>query len=446
MSATLRQFALPAIVFLSVWLQPGNPDYERGREALDRGDWQAAVEAFEEVAANDSLEDAALYWQAYAYNKLGETDRALGLASSLHNRFPTSQWRDDAQALVVEIRGTASGEASGDDELKLMALNALMNADDDEALPILKELLAGNHSVRLKERALFVLAQSGSVQGYDVLAETARNDSEPELQKKAIRYLGVHHSEQSLDLLVDLYASLDNLEARSMILQSFMIADEKNRLLEVAREEPNDELRGRAIRLLGSMDASAELWELYEREDSEEVRKKILQAFMVTGDDTRLLSVARNASESQQLRLSAIRLLGAQGAIDELWILYGEASSEEVRKRILQGLSIAGDVDRIGAVARDTGASDELRKAAIHNLGISDEASRPLLMGIYESEPSEELKRQVLHSLFLQDAVGELVTLARGESNADLKKQAVHWLSLMDAPEAKEFMMEILRQ
>ena len=67
-------------------------------------------------------------------------------------------------------------------------------------------------------------------------------------------------------------------------------------------------------------------------------------------------------------------------------------------------------------------------------------------MEIYESDASEELKSQVLHSLFIQSAAGELVALARNESNADLKKQAVHWLSLMDAPEAKEFMMEILRR
>ena len=48
MYSMLRQYALPAIVFMAMWLQSGNPDYERGREALDRGDWQGAVEAFEE--------------------------------------------------------------------------------------------------------------------------------------------------------------------------------------------------------------------------------------------------------------------------------------------------------------------------------------------------------------------------------------------------------------
>jgi len=60
MHSTLRQYALPAIVFMAMWLQSGNPDYERGREALDRGDWQGAVEAFEEVGPEDALEDAAL--------------------------------------------------------------------------------------------------------------------------------------------------------------------------------------------------------------------------------------------------------------------------------------------------------------------------------------------------------------------------------------------------
>ncbi|GMR23418.1 MAG: hypothetical protein BMS9Abin37_1845 [Acidobacteriota bacterium] len=452
MHSTLRQYALPAIVFMAVWLQQGNPDYERGREALDRGDWQGAVEAFEEVGSDDSLEsrepleDAALYWQAYAYNKLGDTDRALDLASSLQDRYPDSQWRDDARALVVEIRGSAGGDATDDEELKIMALNALIHSDDDDALPILEEFLAGDHPIRLKGRALFVLAQIGSERSYAVLAETARNDKEPELQESAIRYLGVHHNEQSLDLLVDLYASLDNLEPRRMILQSFMIAGEKDRLLELARDEPDDDLRGRAIRLLGTMDATSELGELYESEDSEDVRKKILQAFMVSGDDAHLLSVARNAAESEELRMSAIRLLGVQGANDELWTLYGEENSEEIRKGILHGLFIAGDVERIGAVARDTVVSDELRSAAIHNLGNSGNASRPLLMEIYESDTSEELKRLVLHSLFVQSAAGELVTIARAERDADLKKQAVHWLSLMDTPEAKEFMMEILRR
>lgn len=442
----LNHFLLPAIVSWAVSLQPANPDYERGRAALDRGDWQAAVEAFEDLASDETLADAALYWQAYAYHKLGNTGRALELATELSDRYPGSRWRDDARALLVEIRGVAGGDATDDEELKLLALNALVHSNDDAALPILEGFLAGDHPERLKERALFVLAQIGSDRSYEVLANSARNNSEPELQKKAIRYLGVHDSEQSLDLLVSLYASLSDVEARGMVLRSFMVAGEKHRLLAVARNESNLALRGRAIRLLGTMNASSELWELYESERSEEMLKNILQAFMVSGDETHLLAVARDPSASEELRSSAIRLLGAQGATDTLWTLYGEESSEEIKKSILHGLFVGGDVERIGGVARDTGASEELRKAAIHNLGISGQRSRPTLLAIYDNDPSEELKSQVLHALFLQNAASELVTLARKETDLELKKKAVHWLSLMNTPESKEFMIELLRQ
>jgi len=445
MQGTLRQFALPAVVLMAFGFQAAETAYERGREALDRGDWLEAIEAFEEVT-EDEVADAALYWRAYAHHKLGEPDRALELASSVSDRFPESPWRDDARALVVEIRGRAGGRSTDDEELKVLALNALVHSDDDEALPLLREFLAGDQSMRLKGRALFVLAQIGSEGSYDLLAEVARNDAEPELQTRAIRYLGVHHGEESLALLEELYASLENVETRRAILQSLMVAGEEDRLLDVARNEPDEALRGRAIRLLGAMDASDELWELYRREGSEAVRKKILEAFMVSGDETHLLSVARDAQESDELRETAIRLLGAQGVNEELWALYQEVDSEVLRKRILHGLFIAGDVGRIGAVAQDTGASAELRKAAIHNLGISGSRSRALLTEIYESEASVELKRQVLHALFLQNAATGLVAVARSESDPELKKQAVHWLSLMNEPEAREFMRGLLQR
>ena len=442
----LRSLAAPAVFLIALGLQSSaSVSYQQGREALDRSDWQGAVEAFEQVPEDDAVADAALYWQAYAYNKLRVVDRALESIALLERRFPNSEWRDDAQALSVEIRGAMSGGVENE-ELKLMALNALMHADDEEAIPILEEFLKGAHSQRLKERALFVLAQSGSVRGFEVVAEAARASTSPNLQKKAIRYLGVHQTERSLDLLVELYGSITDMDARRSILQSFMIAGERDRLLTLAREEPNEELRGRAIRLLGTMDATDELWTLYGEESSEEIRKTILRAFMVAGDERRLLAVAQNVEESVELRKNAIRLLGTQDADEELWALYQQVTSDELKERVLHALFISGNSEKLLEVARNTNESIEMRKRAIHNLGITGEASRPMLLQIYQGETSSELKEPVLHALFVQNAAPELVELARAENDLELKKKAVHWLSLMDVPEAKAYMMEILRQ
>jgi tetratricopeptide (TPR) repeat protein len=425
--------------------------YRQGREALDGGDWDRAIEAFEQaMEADEARADAALYWIAYAQNKLGENAEALDTLRKLRESYPDSRWSRDANALAVEIRGASRGgrgsELDEDLELKLMALNSLMHADEEQAVPLLEEFMKGNHPTKLKERALFVLAQSGSSRAFEIVAVTARNDADPELQAKAIQYLGIHGGSQSLQLLSDLYASLDNREAKKKVLQGFMMADEQDRLLQVAREETDPELRGRAVHLLGTMEAEDELWELYENESSIEVKKKILHALSLGDSHGRLLAVARDRSQSEELRLQAVHALGVSDATEELWTLYQEESSIEVKKRILHGLFLSDDVEKIAQVARNSSESTELREAAIHNLGLIDDAARSILLEIYSDASDRDLRKQVLHSLFLQDAAGELIDIARKETDSELKKQAVHWITLSDSDEAKAFLMEILRK
>jgi tetratricopeptide (TPR) repeat protein len=431
---------------LLVQAATSNQSYEEGRRALDRGDYRAAVAAFERAGEDGSIADAALYWQAYAFSKIPDAENALARIQELERRFPQSPWRDDAQALGVELRGAARSLSSSDEELKLMALNGLLQADEEAAIPILEELLAQPGSSRLKERALFVLAQSDSSKASEILGRIARGEQEPELQRQAIRYLGVHSTEKGLAQLAALYSSLTTVEAKSAVLESFMIAGEETKLLEVARTEKDPDLRGKAIQLLGTMGASEELWEFYQRETTAEGKKRILQAFMVSGDDESLLRVARDRSESEEIRESAIHLLGAVGGDDALWSLYQEETSLPVKKKILHALFVAGDSDRIALVATNAAEPLELRKAAIHNLGTSGDEAAPALVALYRAESSTELKEQVLHALFIQESVTELVELARAETDPELKRKAVHWISLTGSPEAKDFLLEILKK
>ena len=50
-----------------------------------------------------------------------------------------------------------------------MALNGLLNSDPEKALPILEKLLQGPASPKLRERAVFVLAQSNSPKAREIL-------------------------------------------------------------------------------------------------------------------------------------------------------------------------------------------------------------------------------------------------------------------------------------
>src|SRR5262245_10796434 len=58
--------------------------YEQGQRALDEARWQRAVEQFTSVAdAKGARSDAALYWKAYALDKLGQKADALATAAQL---------------------------------------------------------------------------------------------------------------------------------------------------------------------------------------------------------------------------------------------------------------------------------------------------------------------------------------------------------------------------
>ncbi len=439
-----------------------NPDYREGKEAIDREDWQAAIDAFTKVSdSNDSRADAALYWIAYAHNKLGNATEALDILSELRDRFPDSRWVREADALEMEIKGPSatsrtrsrsrtsrssrSSEVDDDMELKLMALNSLMHADEEEAIPLLEEILRSDQPTKLKERALFVLAQSGSQRANETVAGIARNNQNPELQDKAITYLGIHGNSESMRLLAELYTTLESTESKKSVLHAFMVSDQQERLLEVAKNERNPELRGSAIHWLGTMDAHDELWQLYGTESSLEVKKKILHALFIGDGLDRLLAVAQDRSQPEELRLQAIHWLGVSDGDQELWTIFQAESSLEVKKRILHGLFLSDSIDKLTEVARDTSQPMELRKAAIHNLGISDDGSRNLLLEMYGQESDVELKKQVLHALFLQEAATEIIDIARSESDRELKKQAIHWLSLIDSDEAKAYLLELLK-
>ncbi len=139
--------------------------------------------------------DGALYWSAYAHNKRGRRDDALQAIASLRSSYPKSRWLRDARALEVEIRQasgqTAVPDRNGDEDLKLMALGGLMNADPDRALPLVEQMLSSSQSDKVRDRALFVLAQSGSPKAREVLVRIARTGPDEDTQKRAIRYLGL---------------------------------------------------------------------------------------------------------------------------------------------------------------------------------------------------------------------------------------------------------------
>src|ERR1700730_12947116 len=366
--------------------------YDNGREALDEEKYEQARERFSELAkANGPQTDAALYGEPYADQRLGQRQAALAAIADLKNRFPQSRWQKDASALEIEVRqGTGQPsrpEAQGDQELKMLAIQGLMNSDPERAMPLLEKVLQGPASPKEKSKAMFVLAQSGSPQGREIIGRIARGQSNPELQKKAVEYLAIFGGPEARKTMAEIYASSADASLKRSILRSYMIGGDKERLFAAAKSEKDPTLRREAIRQLGLVHGEQELEQLYQTESSPEIRREILQAFFLAGDVAKMLEAAKNEKDP------------------------------------------------------------ELRRAAVRNLGLvrSDESSKGLAE-IYARETDRGIREEVLNAYFLQGNAGAIVGIAQAEKDPGLKKKAVEKLSLMHSKEASDYMMELLQK
>ena len=366
--------------------------YEEGTEQLDEGDWDGAIRAFQEVIkAGGRRCDGALYWKAYAQSRRGQRAEALASIAELQKSYPQSRFVGEAKALDLEIR-QASGQApkpenESNEEIKLLALNGLMNSDPSRAVPLLESFLTGSNSLRLKDRALFVLSQSDTPQAREILARVAKTGSNPDLQLKAIKYLGVDGDARSLDLLASLYAGTTDVPMKRAILRSFMAAEDTKRLFELAKTEKNPELRREAIRQIGASEGTHELVELYRVETVPELKEEILRSMGVAEAGTSLLDILRSESDPR------------------------------------------------------------LRSAAIEALGIIDSPDLGAqLASLYKTEKDPATKEKILESLFTQENAKALIDIARTEKEPHARRKVIELLSNLDSKEATDYMLEILQK
>jgi hypothetical protein len=352
--------------------------HEREQEALDRAEevYERAVEHLDDSEWDQAIHDF-------------QRAESLATIAQLRKAHPQSRWLDEARTLEVEIRGAGgqrtSPEGESTDDMKLIVLSGLMNSDTERALPLLEKFLQTSQSPKLKDKALFVLVQNGSPRAQEIVGRIARGETNPGLQLKAVKYLGLFRGSESAQILSSIYAASSDVALKKHILQSFMLSGDRARLLEAARSEKLPELRRSAIQQLGVMGAQQELSELYRAETAIELKKAMLQAMFVGGNAERLIELARTEKELE-LRRVAVRNLGLMGA------------------------------DRTG----------------------------PALVAIYQGDKDHEVRRQVLNAFFLQGNAKSLVEIARKETDPELKKEAVSKLSLMQSKDATDYLIEIL--
>ncbi|MGH8172150.1 MAG: HEAT repeat domain-containing protein, partial [Rhodanobacteraceae bacterium] len=317
---------------------------------------------------------------AYTLVQAKRTSEAKTVLDRLRREFPNSRWSKEAEALLHQAKPATSKPDSADtsdEELADIAVEGLMNAPPERAIPLLKKVLAGNHSTRIKKRALFVLSQLGTNEAIDVVIDATKNAADPELRSEAIRILGISGEDRAIERLREVYATSKDAREKRDIIEAWLIADRKDLVLASARGETDPAVRRKAIETLGALDASDELKQLFDSTPDAENRRAIIQSLGVAGNSTALAAIAGNAQLPEDIRVTALKALGVagdEGGGDALVKLYAQADTPALRDAVMQGLLVAGDTDAVLKLYRNAKSNDE-KKALLRLLTTMDDDS-----------------------------------------------------------------------
>lgn len=317
----------------------------------------------------------------------------------------------EARRGLADLRGGFDGE-QGDippgcegviDDERIEALNALMQMNGDQALPILRRVLQRRDkcSEILRRKAVFLVSQQEGDAAAEILVEVAKTDPDRRTRGDAVFWLSQTGSERATEVLEQIL--LDRTADREM---------QKKALFSLAQgDSPRG---GRALR------------EFVKRDDVD-----------------------------PEMRAEAIFWLGESGDGEHsafLRELFPATRDSEVQERIIFSLSQHPSPENsrfLLARAKDRSLPTELRKSALFWAG---QGGVPVadLAEIYDGAGDDrELRGQVIFTLSQRrgdDAVGKLIDIARKEPDRELRKQAVFWLSQSRDPRAAKFLEELINR
>jgi HEAT repeat protein len=389
--------------------------YRIARKALNDGDYGRAARIFEQIA-DDYGESAyagdALYWRAFALYKRGGSDDlhdALASLNDQRSRFPKAATRGDASALDTRIRGELAkrGEAqaaeeihraadsategcpSDDDDMRAAALNALMQMDANQALPILKKVLARRDacSESLRRKAVFLVSQKNDEESSKILLDVARDDPSADVRGQAVFWLGQVSGDQSVTLLDSILRTTkdEELQRKAIFALSQHPGERAGRLLRdmATRKDLSEETRGRVILALGQMRGDAEdvgyLRQIFPTLESERLKERVIMGVAQRGgaeNQRWLLDIATDSKQDIDVRKRALFWAGQSGLpIADLSSMYGRLPERELKEQVIFVLSQRGEsaaTDKLIDIARHD-PDVELRKKAIFWLGQRDD-------------------------------------------------------------------------
>ena len=456
--------------------------FRGGRDLITDQQWVKAEERFRQYVAgypNEKNVDAALYWLAYSEYQLTRYDQCKGTITRLLKNYQNSSWRDDARTLLAQIPGGSSSSASAGSgngqgqgtgvgagkgarsAAERSAVEAASAADAADATPF-------GASLRDAERYL-VEAQAGLADSelFGTGGRRVADDDPCEFKIVVLQALFQSDVQRGISAATEWLAPASSQTVRCKGAALTLLARNGGKavtpvLLGIAKSEPDLKLRARAIAALGTTSDETVIDPLRDFALNSQDNSIVEAALYALGQHTgpRAVTVLGEIAMStrpanvRRVAIASIASRPGEPSVDALLKIYDADQSVEIRKSVIAGFGHRKS-ERAGNKLLEIARGNdniELRKAAISSIvsrsGSGDKAV-DILLGLYDSEKSEEVKDRIINSVgSLSDprVTKKLIEIARNpQSPMERRRRAIGWLSRSKDPEVTKFLEELLK-
>jgi len=430
---------------------PEDSLFRAAREALNRGEYARAstlFQSFEQRYPRSRVAPAAMYWRAFSLYRSGASEElrtALAALKAQQDRYPEAASdpdaatlrtrlyaalaaRGDAQAATMLRQANSSGASCDREEMEVRAeaLNALAQLNTPDARPTLKRVLARRDecSTILRRRAVYILGRNGTDEGTADLIEVAKSDPDPEVRGDAIMLIARAPGAATVKVLEQLFNESTDQRTREAALVAL-------------RSKGGPEAR----RALRNIIEKADLPERTRAEAIQQLGRRSEQEVYVGAQGQRATTTVRDATRAPTDDEDGAFLRG----------LYAKTDSRLIKSAILATVSRlsgpANDQWLLG-IAKNREEDSGLRREALSrikatNLSIED------LGRLFDALPERELRSAVVNQLASRDdsaAVDKLIEIAKSGTDPQIRRQAIAALARKNDPRTTKLLLELVEK
>jgi HEAT repeat protein len=413
---------------------PADSLYRVAREALNRGEWRRAAQLFNDVAKKfprSTYVAYSTYWEAFCRYRSGASEdlrAALKILDDGRNQFVGMRGNDEMDVQALRTRVLAALAARGDEKaaeelrreantstgcdrdemsVRAEALSALGQMDAATALPIVKKVLARRDecSTELRRRALYVAGRQQSPEVATIMLDVAKNDPDQSIRGEAMRWLPRVAGDNAVPQLEEiLRTSTDEAQQRMAISALNSIDTERAR---------------RAVRAI------------IERNDAaERVRYEAIGNFLRERD-------GRQPTPEEQTYIRN---------------MYNKLESAKLREAVLISVSRVETPENkqfLLAIVNNQNENSSLRTAALQRLGRMGLVTAAEIAKVYDVADTRSLREQILNALSQRkedEAVLKMIEIGKKDTDPQIRRYAIMHLGRSTNPIAIQFMKDMWNQ